>query len=109
MERVEIIIEHFTFLLYQNVCRSLFERHKLLFAFLLAARINLDKGIIKMNEYNFLLIGGKIEEVTALFYINFSQFQLMPLFGGASKILFRKWKIRSRSGYLSECGLTCNN
>ncbi|XP_045539469.1 dynein axonemal heavy chain 1 [Papilio machaon] len=62
MERVDIIIEHFTFLLYQNVCRSLFERHKLLFAFLLAARINLDKGIIKMNEYNFLLIGGKIEE-----------------------------------------------
>ncbi|CAB3221174.1 unnamed protein product [Arctia plantaginis] len=61
MERVEIIIEHFTFLLYVNVCRSLFERHKLLFAFLLCARILLDKGIIKFTEFNFLLSGGKIE------------------------------------------------
>ncbi|CAH2055606.1 unnamed protein product, partial [Iphiclides podalirius] len=62
LERVEIIIEHFTFLLYQNVCRSLFERHKLLFAFLLCARIHLDKGIIRLAEFNFLLNGAKIEE-----------------------------------------------
>ncbi|KAJ2945273.1 hypothetical protein O0L34_g9351 [Tuta absoluta] len=61
MERVETIIHHFTFLLYQNVCRSLFERHKLLFAFLLCARILLDKGIIRNTEFNFLLIGAKIE------------------------------------------------
>ncbi|XP_050357868.1 dynein axonemal heavy chain 1-like [Nymphalis io] len=62
IERVDIIIEHFTFLLYQNVCRSLFERHKLLFAFLLCARILLDKGIIRHQEFNFLLNGAKIEE-----------------------------------------------
>ncbi|CAG5057893.1 unnamed protein product [Parnassius apollo] len=62
IERVEVIIEHFTFLLYQNVCRSLFEKHKLLFAFLLCARINLDKGIINTNEFNFLINGAKIEE-----------------------------------------------
>ncbi|XP_060806154.1 dynein axonemal heavy chain 1-like [Amyelois transitella] len=62
VERVEIIIEHFTFLLYQNVCRSLFERHKLLFAFLLCARILLDKGVIRHAEFNFLLNGGKIEQ-----------------------------------------------
>ncbi|XP_052743009.1 dynein axonemal heavy chain 1-like [Bicyclus anynana] len=61
-ERVETIIEHFTFLLYQNVCRSLFERHKLLFAFLLCARILLDRGVIRHQEFNFLLNGGKIEE-----------------------------------------------
>ncbi|CAB3241783.1 unnamed protein product [Arctia plantaginis] len=62
IERVEIIIEYFTFLLYSNVCRSLFERHKLLFAFLLCVRILLDKGIVKFSEFNFLLTGGKIEE-----------------------------------------------
>ncbi|XP_073954501.1 dynein axonemal heavy chain 1-like isoform X1 [Choristoneura fumiferana] len=62
IERVEIIIEYFTFLLYVNVCRSLFERHKLLFAFLLCARILLDKGIIRLSEFNFLLNGAKIEE-----------------------------------------------
>ncbi|CAF4763844.1 unnamed protein product [Pieris macdunnoughi] len=62
IERVEIIIEHFTFILYQNVCRSLFERHKLLFAFLLCARILLDRGTIRFTEFNFLLNGGKIEQ-----------------------------------------------
>lgn len=61
---MEIIIEHFTFLLYQNVCRSLFERHKLLFAFLLCARILLDRGVIRLVEFNFLLNGGKIEQET---------------------------------------------
>ncbi|XP_052749829.1 dynein axonemal heavy chain 1-like isoform X2 [Galleria mellonella] len=62
VERVETIIEHFTFLLYQNVCRSLFERHKLLFAFLLCARILLDRGTIRVQEFNFLLNGAKIEQ-----------------------------------------------
>ncbi|KAL0879698.1 hypothetical protein ABMA27_003413, partial [Loxostege sticticalis] len=62
MERVDTIIEHFTFLLYVNVCRSLFERHKLLFAFLLCARILLDRGVIRLIEFNFLLNGAKIEQ-----------------------------------------------
>lgn len=38
-ERIVNINEHFTFNLYSNVCRSLFEKHKLLFAFLLTVRI----------------------------------------------------------------------
>lgn len=63
MERVKVIIEYFTFLMYSNVCRSLFERHKLLFAFLVCVRILIDKGIVKFSEFNFLLTGGKIEEV----------------------------------------------
>ncbi|XP_026333708.1 dynein heavy chain 1, axonemal-like isoform X2 [Hyposmocoma kahamanoa] len=62
IERVETIIHHFTFILYSNVCRSLFERHKLLFAFLMCVRILLDKGTIKLSEFNFLLMGAKVEE-----------------------------------------------
>ncbi|CAG9128697.1 unnamed protein product [Plutella xylostella] len=62
IERVETIMDHFTFLLYQNVCRSLFERHKLLFAFLMCARIFMDKGVIKPAEFHFFVNGGKIEE-----------------------------------------------
>ena len=38
-ERIENINEYFTFSLYSNVCRSLFEQHKLLFSFLLCVRI----------------------------------------------------------------------
>ncbi|XP_037871312.1 dynein axonemal heavy chain 1 isoform X2 [Bombyx mori] len=62
LERVETIIEHFTFSLYLNVCRSLFERHKLLFAFLLTARILLDAGVIRTHEYNFLINGASSQE-----------------------------------------------
>lgn len=66
MERVDVIIVHFTFLLYQNVCRSLFERHKLLFAFLVCVRILMDKGIIRGEEFNFLLSGAKLDTVSIL-------------------------------------------
>jgi dynein heavy chain len=57
-ERIHNINEHFTFNLYSNVCRSLFEKHKLLFAFLLAVRIMMNKGQILMDEYRFFLAGG---------------------------------------------------
>ena len=38
-ERVEHLNEFFTYSLYINVCRSLFERHKLMFSLLLAIKI----------------------------------------------------------------------
>lgn len=47
-QRITNVNDFFTFSLYCNVCRSLFETHKLMFAFLLSARINLFYGIIQM-------------------------------------------------------------
>ena len=47
-ERSRNINSYFTFSLYCNVCRSLFEKHKLLFAVLLSARILQSKGAINM-------------------------------------------------------------
>lgn len=46
--RIENINEYFTFSLYSNVCRSLFEKHKLMFAFLLCTRIMMNDNKINM-------------------------------------------------------------
>ncbi|KAF0719522.1 Aste57867_966 [Aphanomyces stellatus] len=41
-KRLELLIDSQTFLVYRNVCRGLFESHKLLFSFLLSIRISLE-------------------------------------------------------------------
>ncbi|XP_018331814.1 dynein heavy chain 1, axonemal-like [Agrilus planipennis] len=58
MERVGSINDVFTFSLYSNVCRSLFEKHKLLFAFLLCIRIMMEQNKINAHEWHFFLAGG---------------------------------------------------
>ncbi|TGZ66131.1 hypothetical protein CRM22_005485 [Opisthorchis felineus] len=57
-QRVQNINNFFTFSLYSNVCRSLFEKHKLMFAFLIAIRILQNEGFINPEEYRYLLAGG---------------------------------------------------
>ncbi|XP_077969677.1 dynein axonemal heavy chain 1-like isoform X2 [Styela clava] len=59
-ERIHNINEYNTFSLYSNVCRSLFERHKLMFAFLLCARIQMNDNLIDMDEWRWLLAGGTV-------------------------------------------------
>ncbi|CAH1982445.1 unnamed protein product [Acanthoscelides obtectus] len=56
--RVRTINDYFTFSLYSNVCRSLFEKHKLHFAFLLCVRILMDYGKINPGEWHHFLSGG---------------------------------------------------
>ena len=57
-QRLTFLNDHFTFFLYTNVCRSLFEKDKLLFAFILSSRLQLAAGLMDMTEYMFLLTGG---------------------------------------------------
>ncbi|XP_077133083.1 dynein axonemal heavy chain 1 isoform X2 [Ranitomeya variabilis] len=57
-KRIDNINTFFTFSLYSNVCRSLFEKHKLMFSFLLCVRILMNEGLINMEEWRFLLSGG---------------------------------------------------
>ncbi|AWP03287.1 putative dynein heavy chain 1 axonemal [Scophthalmus maximus] len=56
--RIININDFFTFSLYSNVCRSLFEKHKLMFAFLVCTRIMMNKNKIDMGEWRYLLSGG---------------------------------------------------
>lgn len=45
-KRIANINRHLTYSLYSNVCRSLFEKHKLMFAFLLCVRIMMNENKI---------------------------------------------------------------
>uniref|UniRef100_A0A803YQF6 Dynein axonemal heavy chain 1 n=1 Tax=Meleagris gallopavo TaxID=9103 RepID=A0A803YQF6_MELGA len=62
-ERITNINDYITFSLYSSVCRSLFEKHKLMFAFLVCAQILINDGQIDMDEWRFLLSGGTIKEM----------------------------------------------
>lgn len=57
-ERIDNIVAHFTLSIYKNVCRSLFEKDKLLFSLLLTVGIMQGKGQIEELTWRFLLTGG---------------------------------------------------
>jgi dynein heavy chain len=56
-QRVINLNDYFTFSVYNNICRSLFERHKLLFSFVLCVKILQGESLIDDIEYRFLLSG----------------------------------------------------
>uniref|UniRef100_A0A061R4I5 Dynein heavy chain 9 n=2 Tax=Tetraselmis sp. GSL018 TaxID=582737 RepID=A0A061R4I5_9CHLO len=57
-QRLEALSEYFTFFLYTNVCRSLFEKDKVLFAFKLAVNLRMAEGLVDAGDLRFLLTGG---------------------------------------------------
>ncbi|KAG5489239.1 hypothetical protein GH5_00103 [Leishmania sp. Ghana 2012 LV757] len=56
-QRLENLKEYFTYSFYQNVSRSLFEKHKLMFSFFLCVRLMDQRGRVDAAEFRFLLQG----------------------------------------------------
>lgn len=56
-QRIKNLNDFFTLNLYENVCRSLFERHKILFSFILTIKILQGYDEIDPIEWRFLLAG----------------------------------------------------
>ena len=63
-QRIETLNEFFTYSLYNNICRSLFESHKLMFSLLLAVAIMKQGGEVDAAEWRFLLAGPTDTNVT---------------------------------------------
>ncbi|XP_078270493.1 dynein axonemal heavy chain 1 [Rhinoraja longicauda] len=60
-KRIKLINNYFTYSLYLNVCRSLFEKHKLMYAFLVCVRIMMNDDRIDMDEWRYLLTGASTQ------------------------------------------------
>ncbi|KAB0793663.1 hypothetical protein PPYR_13283 [Photinus pyralis] len=58
VERMDNLNSYFTTSIYRNVCRSLFEKDKLIFSLVLTVGILRSKGLIDEDCWNFLLTGG---------------------------------------------------
>ncbi|KAM9311612.1 dynein axonemal heavy chain 3-like [Gastrophryne carolinensis] len=62
-ERIANINDYFIKSIYEHVCRSLFEKHKLLFSFLLCVALQRNRGLVDNEEWHFLLTGGIAIEI----------------------------------------------
>ena len=61
--RIQSLKNHFTYLLYDQVCRSLFEEHKLLFSFLITVALEEAHGNVEPSEWRFLITGQSLTPV----------------------------------------------
>jgi len=58
--RITLLNDKISYSLYTNVCRSIFEQHKLMFSFLLCIKILSGAGKVESEQWRFLLSGGTL-------------------------------------------------
>lgn len=54
---MQILLNEITLAIYTNVSRGLFEKHKLVFSFMLNIAIDMNDEIVSLIQWNFLLRG----------------------------------------------------
>jgi dynein heavy chain len=78
--RLQILLNELTLAVYTNVSRGLFERHRLVFSFLLCASIYKQAGIINELQWNFLLCGPLSVGMVSQPEVHLPLLSLMPRF-----------------------------
>ncbi|XP_022235820.1 dynein heavy chain 2, axonemal-like [Limulus polyphemus] len=93
-DRIEKLNDYHTYAVYKFTCRALFERHKLLFAFHMCAKLLEASGKLNLEEYNFFLRGGIVLNhqeqmdnpsphwLTELAWDNITELDKLPTFVG---------------------------
>ncbi|CAE7943172.1 DNAH6, partial [Symbiodinium sp. KB8] len=61
-KRLQILIDDITTNVYRNICRGLFEKHKLLYSFLIAAQVLRNAGDISAAEWGAFLVPPAVKE-----------------------------------------------
>lgn len=69
-KRLEILHDEITLSVYRNVSRGLFERHKLVFSFLLNMAIYLHAGRVSSEQWNYILRGPAGTKVVCFVIFN---------------------------------------
>jgi dynein heavy chain, axonemal len=64
-DRLRDLSEGFTYYVYTSVCRSLFEKDKLLFSFLMAIRVLQGSGGVDAAEWRFLITGEALPSTSS--------------------------------------------
>ena len=57
-ERLDHLTQQNTVSVYRNVCRSLYEKDKLLFSFLMCTKILSGAGLLEQSQFTFFITGG---------------------------------------------------
>lgn len=72
-KRLSILNEKITLAIYLNVSRGLFERHKIILAFMIDIAIRINNKTVTQTQWNFILRGlsGSIELVNKKYSVNF--------------------------------------